>query len=169
MSCVYKIGFEDCDEFYVGSSVYLHKRKQGHKSRCYNENSKHYNSKLYQFIREHNYKWEDVIIEIVEQHDIVLDTIELKKREQSFMDELKPTLNKFKAHQTTEELKEHVKKYGIKYREENNDIIKKRKKKYVDNLIQHNCECGGTYIQSKARHFKTKQHQDYLANLNKEN
>jgi len=187
MSCIYNISFKDCDDFYVGSSIDLRFRKYYHKSKCYNKNSKEYTYKLYQFIRD-NYEWESVIFEVLEQHDEILDKLELRKREQHFIDDLHPTLNCVRAYRTDEELKEQnritLKKYYQnnkekiiknvkKYVEENREeVLKKQREKYhknKHNLIQHKCECGGTYIAHKARHFKTKQHQDYLANLNKEN
>ena len=178
MSCVYKIGFEDCDEFYVGSSIDLHKRKHKHKSDYYREHSKEYNKKLYLFIRE-NYDWESVIFEVLEHHDIVLDTIELRKREQHFIDELKPTLNKSRAYNTEEQKKQYdydrMKVNNPKYYQENKEAIKSKSKIYYqENKEKINkkcdCECGSKYAhRNKAEHFKTKKHQDYLANLNKEN
>lgn len=64
------------------------------------------------------------------------------------------------------------KERGKKYREAHKDEIKEKKKKEYEkdkangkcDIIQ--CECGGTYShKSKARHFQTKKHQEYLKTL----
>ena len=142
MCLVYKISFKDCDEFYIGSTVNLMNRKIKHKYSCYNSKVKKYNYKLYQFIREH-YEWKDVIFEILEEYETVLDKLELRKLEQKYINELKPTLNHRKAYQSKEERKEQIikstKKYREKketqerikkYREENREKIKEQKKIY---------------------------------------
>jgi len=173
MSCVYEISFKDCVDNYVGSCIDLHKRKINHKSNCFNENSKHYNSKLYQFIRENNYDWEDVIFEVLEHHDDILDKLELRKREQHFIDVLKPTFNTFKAYRTEEQLKEYNRENGKKHRQENPEYYKEKGKKYYEANREkihkkYDCCCKGKYTyQSKARHIKSKIHQDYLCNLEK--
>jgi len=190
MSCVYNISFRDCDEFYIGSCQDLHNRKITHKCDYYKENNK----KLYQFIRE-NYDWEDVIFEVLEQHDIVLDTIELRKREQHFIDELHPTLNQLRAYRTEEQIMEEKKEYDKKYYEKHKEEIieksnkyyeehkhlkevKERRKLYVANNQEKlkyrkerlQCNCGVKYLYpNKAQHEKSKKHQDYLANLNNKN
>ena len=174
MGVVYKISFKDCDEFYIGSCVDLHKRKNGHKHNCFNEKRKDYNYKLYQFIRE-NYEWEDVIFEILEEYENVSDKLQLRKIEQTFMDKLKPTLNKYKAHQSKEENKEKLKEAHKIYYQENKEKLKEAIKIYrEENKAKRNehfkCDCKGKYIHNcRARHFKTKLHQDYLdlANSNK--
>ena len=169
MSCVYEISFKDCVDNYIGSCIDLHKRKYYHKSDCYNEKSHNYNYKLYQFIRDKNYDWENVIFEVLEQHDEILDNLELRKREQHFIDDLHPTLNSHKAYQTAEQLKEYKKEHY----EENREYYKEKYKKYrEENKTKINkkcdCECGGKYTQSNnSKHIKTKKHQDYLDNLEK--
>ena len=187
MSCVYRLNIENCDDNYIGSCVDLHKRKNGHKHNCFNEKRKDYNKKLYQFIRE-NYEWNAVSFEVLEQHDEILDNLELRKREQHFIDVLKPTLNSQKAHITAEQRverdKERKKKHykenteyhkerKKKYYEENKSIYTERNKKYYEANIEkihkkYDCCCKGKYTyQSKSRHLKSKIHQDYLANSNK--
>ena len=186
MSCVYRLNIENCDDNYIGSCVDLHKRKISHKHNCYNEKSHNYNYKLYQFIREKNYEWKSVNFVILEQHNEILDNLSLRKREQQFINDLKPTLNHKKAYRTTEELKEYKKKGNKKYREENpeyhkekskkhreenrEDILKKNKEYREANKAKINkkcdCKCGGKYThQHKLQHIKTKKHQDYLDNL----
>ena len=150
MSVVYKISFDN--ESYIGSCKNLHERKMRHKTDCLNENGKHHHLKLYQFIRE-NYKWEDVIFVIVEQHDTILDKLELMKREQHFIDELKPTLNCKRAFRSDEVKKQIKKQEDANYRAKHNDKIKKFKNKKAM------CECGNEYTWSnRARHLKSKAH-----------
>ncbi len=52
---VYKLCCDDPEitDIYVGSTCNFKVRKWKHKSDCANENSKRYNSYVYQFIREH--------------------------------------------------------------------------------------------------------------------
>ena len=132
MGVVYKISFNNCDEFYIGSTVNIYNRKKKHKYCCYNEKAKDYNYKLYKFIREHNYEWEDVIFEILEQHETVLDKLQLRKREQYFMDKLKPTLNKLNAYQTAEQQKATKILIDKRYQTENREKISEKKKIYND-------------------------------------
>ena len=188
MCLVYKISFKDCDEFYIGSTVNIYNRKKKHKYSCYNEKSKEHNYKLYQFIREHNYEWEDVIFVFLEEYETVLDDLELRKKEQSFMDKLKPTLNELNAYRTEEQHKKQKREIGIKYRKENKEEMREKDKKYYQENKEKikeqakiwyyknqaklneksNCDCGGKYTySSKSKHKKTKLHQDYLANSNK--
>jgi hypothetical protein len=53
--------------------------------------------------------------------------------------------------------KDELKDYMKKYRTKNKDKIKANKSQ------KHTCECGGRYIHNhKARHMKTKKHQEYM-------
>ena len=58
-------------------------------------------------------------------------------------------------------IKEHVKEYGIGYREKNKEIIINIKKLEYEKFITHddynnNCICGGKYIKNhKLRHMKS--------------
>ena len=168
MSCVYKISFKDCDENYIGSSVYLNNRKKHHKSDCFNENSNSYNKKLYQFIRD-NYEWEEVVFEIVEQHDEILDNLELRKREQHFININNPTLNSQKAYQTAEQLKEYNKENCKKYREENPDYYKEHNKKhYEENQEYHkerskkHYEENQEYHKERSKKYREENREEYL-------
>ena len=165
MSVVYKISFGD--NLYIGSCITLRLRKNSHKHYCYNEKSEKREKKLYQVIRE-NYEWKDVVFEILEQHDTVLDKLELRKREQRFIDELKPSLNMIKAYITEEQRVErdkiNKKEYCKIHNEEN---CRKHRTKFREKLHKkYDCDCGGKYIhKAKSTHFKTKKHKKYLADL----
>ncbi len=67
---------------------------------------------------------------------------------------------------------EKIKEQRKEYYEHNKEIIIEKTKEYYDNnkeriLEQCYCECGGFYIKKgRARHFKTKIHQNYLNTIN---
>ena len=89
---IYKLesSFEDAG-IYVGSTKDLNKRKIEHKYICNNPNSKRYNTKLYQYIREYGgfNNWFMLTIEEFEYED----KKELREREQYWIKELKADLN----------------------------------------------------------------------------
>ena len=113
MNTIYKLHCLDSDikDFYIGSSKKFKARKSNHKSVCNNENSNRHNLKVYKFIRANggfqNFDFE-----------ILLETIEddIKKIEQKYIDELKPTLNCNIA--CGFDKKEYYKEYDKKYRKE---------------------------------------------------
>ena len=151
MSVVYKMDFDN--ESYIGSCKNLRLRKIRHKTCCYNEKDSHYNLKLYQFIRENNYDWENVNFVILEQHETILDKFDLLKREQYFIDELKPTLNCKRAFRSDEVKKQIKKQEDANYRAKHDEKIKKHKNKKTM------CECGNEYTWSnQSRHLKSKAH-----------
>lgn len=78
-------------EVYVGSTTCFKQRKSQHKSDCYNENSKGYNYKIYQYIREHGGFGNFAMIEI--EKFPCEDGRQLEAREEHWRKELKATLN----------------------------------------------------------------------------
>ena len=59
--------------------------------------------------------------------------------------------------------KEQIREHKKKYYQEKKEQIKKKQSEKID------CECGGNFAHGgKARHFRTKKHQLYLDNLEKE-
>ena len=132
---------------YIGSSYDKIKREQEHKTNCSNENRRHYNLKVYEFIRE-NGGYDNWTFEVIEIFPCE-NKIELKIREQYYYDLLQPELNMIRPYVSEEELKEERKKYNAKYREENNAVNKQK----------YNCECGGKYTHKyKSKHCNTKTH-----------
>lgn len=132
MANIYKLDIGE--DSYIGSTNNLTKRLTMHKSRSYNERYKGYNNKIYTHIR--NIGWENIVCSILE----TCDKEKKYEREQHFMDELNPTLNRMRA--VGDPVAWH-KKWDIKI----------------------NCECGGHYTRShKNRHLETKRH----LNFNKE-
>lgn len=63
-----------------------------------------------------------------------------------------------------EKAKKHYEQNKDKIVEYHKDFYEKNKDKLLEKIT---CECGGHYIfMSKARHFKTKKHQDFLSTIN---
>jgi len=67
---IYKIkhneDYED-DNIYIGSTCNFKHRKNAHKTGCYNEKSRNYNSPVYQFIRD-NGGWDQWVMTPIEQY-----------------------------------------------------------------------------------------------------
>ena len=83
------------NEFYIGSTVNVSRRKSHHKKNTYNKVGKRYWTKLYLYIRE-NGGWEQMTFEVLLASDY--DTKQdARKEEQNFIDNLKPTLNSISA------------------------------------------------------------------------
>ncbi len=90
---VYKIFScnDNVNEFYIGSTTLFSSRKSHHRKTCNNRSNKAYHRPLYRYIRE-NGGFENFDF-------MVLETIEVEnrseglKREQYWIDLLKPTLN----------------------------------------------------------------------------
>ena len=163
-------------DFYIGSTEDMITRNVGHKSRCNNENSECYNFKVYQEIRA-NGGWDNwEMVEIASVWKKATKT--LFQIEQDYIDSYRTTLNNRRAYNgeeyDKEYDKEYRKKYGKKYYEKNKDVIKEKTKEYGKKYRKKNydiinekfiCDCGGKYVKAnKARHLKTKKHQDYISN-----
>ena len=129
---------------YVGSTTDFTKRKFGHKSVCNNQNSKHYNIKLYSTIRE-NGNWENWTMVQIEEYPCN-NKREAECREEYWRVELNSQLNMNRPYvaetkedyqkqyqkEHKEELKEYKKEYKKKYREANKIEIKEQSKIYQE-------------------------------------
>ena len=132
-NCVYKI--ETPNGLYVGSCKSLHKRKQSHKNFI--------NKKDYKIYRN-NIDFTKYVFSVLEEN--IEDPLELRKREQHFIDELQPPLNSRAAHSTRTH-KEYMKEYLTR---------------------RFNCDCGETPLtQNRARHFRSKKHKTKIEAKNK--
>lgn len=102
-SIIYKLVCLDTTfpEVYVGSTTNFKQRKSSHKSNCYNKNSKDYNYKVYQFMREHGGFKNFAMIEI-EKYACETKR-QLEAREEHWRKELGATLNGNRAFTTDEE------------------------------------------------------------------
>tara|TARA_R110002049_G_scaffold3305_2_gene25536 strand:- start:1325 stop:1741 length:417 start_codon:yes stop_codon:yes gene_type:complete len=132
-NCVYKI--ETPNGLYVGSCKSLKKRKQSHKNFI--------NKKDYKIYRN-NIDFSKYVFSVLEEN--IEDALELRKREQHFIDELQPPLNSRAAHSTRTH-KEYMKEYLTR---------------------RFNCECGAKPLtQNRARHFRSKKHKTKIEAKNK--
>ena len=107
---IYKISCDDLPEFvYVGSTKAFRQRKYQHKSVCYNINSKEYDKKLYNIIRE-NGGWDNWRMVLIEECGEISFT-EARIKEEENRVKLNANLNMLRCHRTEEEVKEHNKEY----------------------------------------------------------
>ena len=168
---IYKIVCKDLNikDCYVGNTTNFRQRKSAHKSICNNENSKYYNINIYKFIRE-NGEWDNWNMLEIKKYPCN-DKREAEAEERKYYEELNANLNSRNPFTTKDERKEQKKNYYQEnknhisnnqknYKEENKDKIKEQKEKWN---IKIECECGGKYTKShKARHLKSKKHQNYI-------
>ena len=131
--CIYMIKKQNDfnnDNVYIGSTCNFIRRKHQHKSICNNENSKDYNLKLYQYIRE-NDGWDAwVIIKIIDYP--CSNKSQLNIIERNYIDDYKSKLNCTIPTRTRAEYridnKEKIEKYFI----DNKEKITQQKKQYQD-------------------------------------
>jgi len=120
------------ENIYVGHTTDMTKRKYEHKSNCNNPNSKQYNCKKYQFIRENGgiENWEMILVEKYPCKDVY----EARAKERQIQVESKSKLNSNIAGRTKEEWsndnKEKTSEYHKKYQINNKEIILERSKKH---------------------------------------
>jgi hypothetical protein len=112
---MYKIVSNDLNilDCYVGSTTDFTKRKCAHKSYCTNANGKHYNLKVYQFIRD-NGNWVNWSMILIEMYPCV-NHLESLQRERFWCENLNATLNSVVPSRTKQEYDkdhtEHKKQY----------------------------------------------------------
>ena len=129
------LSLHDC---YIGSCKNMRNRMVGHKYSCNNENSKHYNINVYQFIRA-NGGWDNFeMVQIASVWNKA--TKSLVEIEQDYIDYYKSNLNMLRAYLTDEQKKEEQKERHIKYSENNRDMLLKYYREYYysnrENLLE---------------------------------
>jgi len=172
--------------FYIGSTWNMVDRKYTHKDR-----SKTSEYKNYVICRE-NGGYDNFIFEVLEEYECN-DKIERVKREQHWLDTLKPTMNSQRAYATEEQLKEQkkekvkqyyqehkeerkqwrlehkeeIKDYDKQYYHKNKEKNKEKKKQWrLKNSEIIECECGGKYKKyNHLVHIKTNIHKNYINNI----
>jgi hypothetical protein len=169
---IYKLCCKDPEitDVYVGSTTQFDKRKCQHKTECHNEKRRHYHLNIYQFIRNHGgwNNWEMVEIEKYQ----ATDKLDLLKRERHWLEQLEATLNKEVPSRTPAEYQkqyyqkhkqvilQNLRQYLKQYRQTNKERIAEYKKEKMT------CECGSRFRKDdKARHYRTKKHQQYIASI----
>tara|TARA_R110000744_G_scaffold37086_8_gene85291 strand:+ start:1539 stop:2084 length:546 start_codon:yes stop_codon:yes gene_type:complete len=120
------------EEIYVGSTKNIYRRAYNHYTSSSIPNNKEYNYKKNVYIRE-NGGWDN--FQLIKLCDVnYSNPLELRMKEQEFIDILKPTLNDKRAYNSREYMKiyrdsrkhikkEHNKKYYLKNREQ---LLKKK-------------------------------------------
>lgn len=161
---IYKLVCNDLEitDIYVGQTTNFIKRRQYHKSKCNNKNSKAYNLLVYETIRNNGgfENWSMVMVEEINCNN----KLEALARERYWIETLKSNLNKQFPTRTlkewNEQNKEYLKEYKKEYYEENKEYIKEQYEQNKEKQRQKfNCECGGKFThEHKATHLKTKKH-----------
>jgi len=156
---IYKICSDECDKFYIGSTRNMVQRKKLHKSSCNNPNSKEYNLKKNQTIRDNGGwdEWRMVPLELMEN----TTKFDAECREEVVRCELQAKLNSRRASCggiTREE-------YNKQYYEENIDHIKEHNKQYYEENIDHIKENEKKYYQENKEQLKEKQKIYYQENI----
>lgn len=123
---IYKLVCKDTNitDLYVGSTTDWRTRKNVHKSDCCNENGKRYNQKKYVIIRA-NGGWDNWDMILVEKFPCK-DSIEARKRERYWTEQLLSQMNTRRAYSSVDERKE----YEIEYYQQNIDKITEYKKEW---------------------------------------
>ena len=126
---IYKIvcNDENIDYLYIGSTTDFTKRKNNHKSNCFNDTKKEYTQKKYIEMRN-NGGWENFRMIEVEKFPCN-DKREAEKREEEVRLELKANMNIRRCYLSEEERKQQK----ADYREINKEILKKQEKDYREN------------------------------------
>jgi len=149
---------------YIGSTTDFKKRINTHKSNCNNENSKDYNLKVYQYIRE-NGNWDNFTFNILEEYSCE-NKKQLESQERYYIELLKPTLNGRIPTRTVEEYyednRDKLLEYQKEYQKDNKDKkLEYDKQYYINNkdkiLEKVNCDICNSIVSRKnlAKHKKT--------------
>ena len=125
---------------YVGSTIDFTVRKRAHKSKCFNENCKEYNKKLYQNIRENGGEY---TIEIYKMFPCNSDK-DLRSEEENVRKYLNANLNTNLAFQSVEEKKEYIKNWTIN----NKEHIKQVKTEWRKNNLEKNSLASKKWIEN---------------------
>ena len=154
MACVYIIRHKNSNDCYIGSTNDFKHRRWNHISDSNNEKSRHYNYKLYKFIRE-NGGWDN--FDMVKVCDC--EEEERNKMEQYHIDFIKPSLNSYNVILDREAKKEKQRLHRRKKYKEKGKIWNEERKKQ-----RYTCECGSELRWvDKVRHNATLKHQRFLA------
>jgi hypothetical protein len=120
---VIKCKDENVEEEYIGSTTNFKERLKCHKIRCCNEKNKHYNIKIYQFIRA-NGGWDNWDMIQLEEYPCE-NKRQAELREEEIRVERNAQLNMKKAFRTEEQKKEEKNEYNKIYYEKHKEQTKK--------------------------------------------
>lgn len=175
---IYAIRSYQTDDVYIGSTCKkLSARMADHRSdyRRYGINKANYITSFRLLEYEDNY------IELIENCPCDSKD-ELNRKEGYYIRNDENCVNKQIAGRTRKEYREDNKEKAVEYnkiyREENKEKIREHKKIFREEnkekirehkLKPYTCECGKTFTyDNKARHERTKFHQDYITSLNED-
>ena len=152
---IYKIVCNDLNitDVYVGHTTNFINRKAKHKSDCNNPNSKSYNFKIYNTIRN-NGGFENWSMIEIEKFQDCNDINEASAKERYYYEVLNAKLN---SNCPGRNNKEYKKEYNREYYEKNKDKINTH---YICDI------CNGRYTHNnRIKHINTEKHQTELNNL----
>ena len=177
---IYMIKSKQTDKVYVGSTeLTLNKRFSKHKTQhCTSQEIlKHADATIellecYECQDEKQLKKREG--EYIKQYNCVNERIAGRTQKEYYQENKEAISQKHK--QRYEKNKEAIAEYKKEYREKNKEKIAEYSKEYDKKYYQNNkeqinekkkekfeCPCGGKYTHChKARHFRTKMHQDYF-------
>ena len=159
----------DC---YVGHTTNFIQRKYKHKFDCNTPTRKNHNDYIYRFIRENGgwENWDMILIEEVECNNFN----EACKKEQYWIDELKPLLNTRRAFNSDEDWKEYFKKYRETekykiYMEMNKEKANERSKEYYKDNREEKLKYVSEYKKNHYEEILVKQKNNWEKNKDKYN
>lgn len=119
---------------YYGHTTNKTSRKKEHKTRCNNENDKHYNCKVYSVIRENGGwdNWQFIVVEDYPCENINDATL----RERYWIELKQSQLNIRIPIRTTEEREQMMSEIKKKYYKLNRELVLEKNKKYHDENIE---------------------------------
>ena len=158
---IYKLVCNDLDikDTYVGHTTNFIKRKASHKERCNDENGNKYHLKVYQIMRR-NGGWDNWSMIEIEKFPCN-DHNEATKQERYWYELLNANMNKLNPNRTKKEYQDANRDYLLmkkrEYHEKNKEEINLKRS------VTYPCICGCSYtLRHKARHEKSKKHQEFI-------
>lgn len=149
---IYKIYCDDIDDYYIGSTNSLRKRKTTHKLRATTDQGKYSKAKLYKTIND-NGGWNNWTMKRCGDTGTT-DKKEAHRIEYYILNKLKPSLNTL-FYKTDEERKEHKKQVSVEYRKINKELLKEKKHKYhYANKVACNKRSREYYEKNKVEQLK---------------
>lgn len=146
----------DVTECYIGSTKDFHTRIIGHKSMCNNKNSRHYNTKIYEYMRN-NGGFEEFEIEII---DIIkFSKSDRLSHERKLMELFGATLNSILPIISSEEQRQKYIKNGTQYRQTHVEQIRVYNSTYMKEYRLNNAD----KINERKRQYKLRKKEEKLS------
>ena len=152
---------------YIGSTTNFTKRKNLHKTACYNEKNVNYNVPVYVMIRA-NGGWDNFEMNPVKEFPCE-NKIQLVIEEERIRKEMNANLNTKRAYRTEEEKQEQKQEQKKKWAEKNKEEIKEYVKEYKEEHKEEIKEQSKKYRESHKEDIKKYHQKRYLENKEKIN